>query len=308
MILTPLLALAGCLSPVALDPDSWPEGGCRSEQRPQRGATLATFERHRLLAEDGVELAAGILRPVGRGCWPGVVYVAPGFEPGLPEWDDPASAVIADAGVVIAFYDPRGRGDSGGEEDYGGPRQQDDLAGVIAWLAAREDVDPRRVLVRSRSYGVVHAVGALSRHPSLAPYGLVDIEGPGLLPDDLEKASAFARDTLYDAAEGDAWWAERSPAPMLEHFGGHYRRIQAVEDHQLGSYMGAARVMLEVASRYEPDPVDLNGLTPADSERYESTEESIWPYDMVQELALDGRVKHDDDRALDLLLDMLQPR
>lgn len=308
MIPTLLLGLAGCLTTTALEPDGWPEGGCSSEHRPQRGAALATFERHRLVAEDGIELAAGVLRPVGEGCWPGVVYVPPGFEPGLPEWDDPASAVIVGAGAVIAFYDPRGRGDSGGEEDYGGPRHQDDLAGVIHWLASREDVDPTRVLVRTRSYGVVHAVGALSRHPALQPYGLLDIEGPGVLPDDLEKASEFARDTLYEAAEGDQWWAERSPAPMLETFGGHYRRVQAAEDHQLGSYMGAARVMLEVASRYAPEPVDLNGLTPADSQLYESTEETIWPYDMVQELALDGRVKHDDERALDLLLDMLQPR
>ncbi len=298
-----LLALLACTDPTPLDSDTWPTSSCTSAHTPARGYTLVAAERHTLLAADGVELAAGILRPVGEGCWPGVVYVPPGFEAGLPEWDEPASAVIAGAGVVVAFYDPRGRGESEGEEDYGGALQQDDLAGVIAWLAARPDVDASRVMVRSRSMGIAHATGALARNPAIDPAGLVDIEGPSLLPDDLDYASEFARDHLMSVAEGDEWWAERSPAPHLESFRGHYRRIQAIEDHQLGSFMGAARTMLEVASRYEASAVDLNGLTPADSE-IASTESSIWPYEMVQDLALEGRVKHDDDRALDLILDI----
>ena len=298
-----LLLMMACQEPTPIEV-AWPSDGCASEHRPQRGHTLVAAESHTLVADDGVELAAGILRPVGGGCWPGVVYVPPGFEPGRQEWDDAASAVIAGAGVVIAVYDPRGRGDSGGEEDYGGARQQDDLAAVASWLASRDDVDPTRVLIRSRSFGVVHAAGALERHPEVAAFGLVDIEGPGLLPEDLDYASEFARDSLYEVADGDSWWEERSPAQHLESFSGHYRRVQALQDHQLGAYMGAARVMLEVASRESPEPVDLNGLTPADSALYESSAEAIWPYDMVAELALEGRVKYDDERALDLLIDM----
>jgi len=298
-----LLMMMACQEPTPIEV-AWPTEGCTSDHRPHRGYGLVAAESHRLVADDGVELEAGILRPVGGGCWPGVVYVPPGFEPGLVEWDEASSAVIAGAGVVIAVYDPRGRGASGGEEDYGGARQQDDLAAITSWLASRDDVDPERVLIRSRSFGVVHAAGALERHPELAPFGLVDIEGPGLLPEDLDYAAQFSRDHLYEIADGDEWWEERSPAQHLESFSGHYRRVQAKSDHQLGQYMGAARVMLEVASRESPEPVDLNGLTPDDSALYESSAEAIWPYDMVSELALEGRVKHDDDRALELILDM----
>jgi len=301
--LAPLLLTLGCRETTDIEV-SWPTDGCTSDHAPERDYTKVATEKHTLIAEDGVALAAKVMRPKTDGCWPAVVYVPPGFEAGLKEADEEATEVIAAAGVVVALYDPRGRGDSEGDEDYGGPLQQDDLAGIASWLAGREDVDPTRVLIRSRSFGVVHAAGALERYPEVAVFGLFDIEGPGLLPEDLDYASEFARDSLHDVSEGDEWWEERSPAQHIEAFPGAYRRIQALTDHQLGAYLGAARVMLEVASRESPEPVDMNGLTPEDSQLYESTDEAIWPYDMVSELALEGRVKHDDDRALDLLLDM----
>ena len=304
-----VLVLQGCgRAPEFVDPDVWPDSSCHSDHVPVLGSTLARWESHRLQMPDGVVLAVGLLLPAEAGCWPGILYMPEGFAPGLPEWDDPASAVVAGAGVVLAVFDPRGRGESSGEADYVGTGQQDDAAAVLAWLAGREDVDSARTYVRSRSLGVVLATGAVHRHPTLAPAGLVDIEGPGVLPDDLEHASEQARErwALISEGQGEEFWDERNPSQLLETFSGRYRRIQAIEDHQLGPYMGGAQAMLETASRGVSTTVDLNGLTPDDAVETHSTQDVVWPYPMVQEFALEGRVKHDDVRALDLILDFIQ--
>ena len=229
----------------------------------------------------------------------------PGAEEGLPEWDEAVTGALAGAGIVVAVFDPRGRGESGGEEDYGGPAQQEDLAGVLSWLASRPDVDARRVVLRSRSMGVIMSAGALASYPSLRPAGYVDIEGPSTLPDDLDHSAGRIEPTLFEEAGGDPeWWAARSPVEFLGAWPGHYRRLQARTDHAMDDYMGAAQALLEVASRGAATRVELNGLTPDDAVETESTQTAIWPYPMVQELALEGRVKHDDQRAMDLLLDM----
>ena len=70
--------------------------------------------------------------------------------------------------------------------------------------------------------------------------------------------------------------------------------------------MGGAQALLEAAAQGEARQVDLNGSLPQDATESHSTQEVIWPYPMVQELALEGRVKHDDQRALDLILDLMQ--
>lgn len=287
--------LLACAEPVQVDADSWPSVGCSSTGAPEWGDAPLLPEEH-VLEHDGRAVVVRALVPAGPGCHPAVLLVPPGFDEGLPELDELASHNLARAGLVVVAFDPSGRGESPGDEDHGGPRQQDDLAAVLAWLAQRPDVDTDRIVVRSRSLGIAMASGALARHPELQPMALYDIEGPASLPDNLDYATERTRETFYAAAEGDDWWAERSPDLLLGHWSGRYRRVQALDDHALGSFLGHAQELLNVASAAGGE-VDYNGV-PGE----------IWSYEDVEDGALDGRVKHDDRRAMDLLLDLYDER
>ncbi len=291
-----LLLLLAC-APTPVDPDAWPLVGCESRHRPAWGHALVFGEEHRI-EHDGTELAVRVLRPASQGapgCWPALVLVPPGFDEGLPEADSVDSQALAQSGVVVVTFDPRGRGLSEGQEQHGGPDQQDDLAAVLAWTAARADVDPRRVHLRSRSLGIVLATGALFRHPELDPAGLLDIEGPARLPEELEYAPEQTRDTFYRISSGAEWWELRSPDLSLPSFRGHYRRVQAAEDHALGGYMGHAQTLLNAAELGMASEVDLNGVS-----------RPIWSYEQVEDEVLQGRVKHDDLRAMELLIELLR--
>lgn len=284
-----LLFLLACTEPIPVEAGSWPEGGCTSRTVPAWGEqdivpSQVTVE------SDGRQLVVRALVPTLGSCHPAVLLVPPGFSEGLGELDEASSRALARAGVVVVGFDPSGRGLSPGEEDHGGPRHQDDLAAVLSWLVARADVDPARVVVRTRSLGIGMAAGALARHPDLEPLALFDVEGPASLPDNLEYAPDLTRETFEAAAEGDAWWAERSPDVHMASFAGRYRRVQAIEDHALGGYLGHAQELLNTASGAGAQ-VDYNGLAG-----------EVWSYEDVEADALEGRVKHDDRRAMDLLL------
>ena len=263
----------------------WPSAGCSVE-----GVASGVQEGRARVNE--VELRW--LAPDAPGCWPALVLVPPGLEEGLPELDE--AEELAAARVFVVAFDPPGRGQSPGEEDHGGPTQQHALAAVLAWTAARDEVDPTRVGLRTRSYGLVMAAGALAGWPELDPLSLVDIEGPVRLPEDLEHVPDHSRETLTAAATGEAWWEERSPSEHLGQVRAHYRRIQALEDHATGLWLGHAQSGLNLAVEGEAARVDLNGV-----------ERELWSYEEVEEDALEGRVKHDDDRAVELILDALRP-
>ena len=136
-----LLLLLGC-APEPLDPDVWPSDGCASDHAPAWDSVNdLKSERIRLETPDGLELAAGLDRPKGDGCWPGLLFVPPGFESGLDEWGDEHTLAFARAGLVVMTLDVRGRGESEGEEAWAGPEQQDDVAGALRALGVL-DLDP----------------------------------------------------------------------------------------------------------------------------------------------------------------------
>lgn len=284
--LAPWALLLACASPQAV-PD-WPSSGCESTHRAGLGSDLVRGDLGML--EGG--LAVATLSPLTQGCWPAIVLVPPGVEDGLPILDTELGAALAGAGIVVVAYDPSGRGQSAGEEDYGGQTHQGDLADVLRWTAAQEQVDPARITVLSRSLGIAASAGALGADPSLAVQNLVDLEGPALLPDDLQYVAEQAQDTLKEAAEGEDWWVQRSASLSLGGFGGHYLRIQALSDHATGTWLGHAVALLQAAELGAAAEVTLNGA-PAAS----------WDYEGVQALALEGRVKVDDPRAVALVLE-----
>jgi len=295
--------LIACSAPVALPEPTWPDSGCRSTHAPALDAVRVSSGERTLSAPDGTVLAAALAAPLAQGCWPGLLLVPPGFDPGLQDTDQDTMAELAAAGVVVLAFDPRGRGASAGGEDHGGPTQQDDVASLLAWLAALDEVDPDRVYLRTRSLGIALAAGAVDRHPVLAPAGLLDIEGPGTLPDDLVHASAHTQERWDEVAGDEDWWLDRSPSEHLGAFRGAYRRVQAREDHALGAYRGHALTLLNVAEGAS-SRADLNGVALAEHRAVEEPPE--WSPDDVEALSLGGTVQRDDARALELLVEMMR--
>lgn len=284
-----LALLTACLRPSPIGTDDWPASGCAAPAT--LSDTLRVGEQDALLAlADGPTLAAGLLIPKEEGCYPAVLLVPPGFEPGLAELQEEAHQALAARGVVVMAFDPRGRGESEGEDDHGGPVHQDDLAAIATWLASRPEVDPARVVIRSRSFGVAMLAGALERHPSIAPVAVMDIEGPALLPDDLEHVPEFTRDNVSGMATDGQWWEDRSASLHIGSYTGHYERVQGRLDHATGPWRGHAVEMLQAAQAGAPRRVDLNGQ-PAE----------IWDEDVVSELVLPGEIEHGDDAVIALL-------
>ena len=98
-----------------------------------------------------------------------------GFALGIPTLGQLAGA-LAEAGFLAVRYDKRGFGQSGGRgesatiADYA-----EDARAVVRWLAARRDVDPKRIAVVGHSEGAWVALLAASRENRIA--AVVSIAG-----------------------------------------------------------------------------------------------------------------------------------
>jgi pimeloyl-ACP methyl ester carboxylesterase len=230
-------------------PASWPQSGCASE--PVGSAAGVQRRDWWLESGDGQELWMEGRWPKGRDCSPAVLLLPGGFQAGTDELDGGQADALAASGIAVLVFDPSGRGKSEGEDDHNGFAAQDETAEVLRWLASNDDVDPTRVLVRSRSFGGALAAGALTRHPDLRPLAWVDVESPGWLEDELPYAPLTNQQTMTELAEqaGDpaAWWAEREPAALVAGLTLPYHRVQGLPDHALDNYMGHAVAMLEQA-------------------------------------------------------------
>ena len=143
------------------------------------------------VAASGFSLVATITKPVGQappaaGRWPTVLLV-PGPESvdrdehvfGIPIFGQIAGA-LADAGFLVARYDKRGVGQSGGRtesatlEDY-----VDDVRTIIRYLDRRPDVDRQRIVAAGHSDGGWVALLAASKEKKIA--GLALIATPGIV-------------------------------------------------------------------------------------------------------------------------------
>jgi len=182
---------------------------------------------------------------------------------------------LAERGVVVAGFNARGRSSgklrdrrSGGQQDFNGPTDQDDLAAVIRHLIGLPEVDPQRLGIYACSFGLVAAAGCIARHPELPVRWLVDEEGPSdacaamlcawRLADSADPlppsgraapAPVIAPDTgrpdpakaleLFGhgcgphggTASDIAWWQARDALRLLPAFRGRYLRLQAEYDH-----------------------------------------------------------------------------
>ncbi len=259
----------GCRAPEDA-PTGWRSSGC-SAAAVGEGGVEGVDDKLAVRVDDGTVLQVQLRRPKRVDCVGAVVVVPPGFEPGDRVSYGHQSDRLLDHGLLVVGFDPRGRGESEGQEDANGHRGQDDLAALLRWVSHREEVDPERILLFSRSFGGALAAGALGRHEDLAVLAWVDVESPGYLSEDLLYAPEANQDAFdpwlpEDPAEVEAFWAEREPAQLIAGLQRPYLRFQGLPDHALGSRTAHAAAMLKNASlapalRYNEEPVTVEQVS-----------------------------------------------
>lgn len=124
----------------------------------------------------GFNLGATLTRPANATGKLAAVILLPGS--GVGDRDGVASGVptmgqlagaIADAGFVAVRFDKRGYGQSGGRAESATLNDfAEDGIAVMKWLAARRDIDPKRIAVAGHSEGAWVALLAAAREKRLA--------------------------------------------------------------------------------------------------------------------------------------------
>jgi hypothetical protein len=208
-------------------------------------------ESLRLVSTAGYQLSAAIWRPVAEGRHPGVLLCPGTCDPGtiFEGWTQPLNArELASNGLTVMIFDPAGRGDSWGEEDYGGPEHQDNVRAALLHLAGLPYVDPDRLGVVAISLGLAMACGALAAYADELPAGwLIDWEGP------CDREIITAGGTIMAPAMGhsmkdEVYWRPREAVRHVGKLKCGYLRLQAEVDHaQPGEYRHAER-MIRAAS------------------------------------------------------------
>ncbi len=172
-------------------------------------------------------------------------------------WTQPVNALeVASTGVVVMDFDPAGRGQSWGPEDYGGEEHQDDVAICLRYL--REHFDPLKLGVVSISLGLCMSAGALATcGEELGVDWLLDWEGPS----DREIITAGGRNlapAMGRGLEDEAYWRRREPVHHVAAMSCGYVRIQSFVDHaQPGETRHATR-LIQAAASGSPDWFRLN--------------------------------------------------
>lgn len=133
-------------------------------------------------------------------------------------------------GYVVVDFDPDGRGESAGSEDYNGFVHQDGLAAVIQAAAKLPGVDAQRMALVSFCYGATMAAGALARHPQLPVRLFVDWEGLPLR-EHVRRASASKGWQLPVEEMDELWWRQREAAILVRAVAVPYQRVQGCPDH-----------------------------------------------------------------------------
>jgi len=241
-----MFTILGCKTVVEA-PEIWPNAGCVADEVAE-DVTWNTEQWWQRSIIDDVETHVQAHVPASVNCTGAIVMAPGGFQAGTPDLNSDQSEALADMGFMVVAYDPRGRGESEGEEDANGALGQRDLAELLRWVAARPDVDPQRVVLFSRSFGASLASGALGRFSDLKVRAWVDYEGPGWMEEDLAHASDQNQETFAaivdQQPDSDLWWDDREPAGWISNVNVDYYRVQGVPDHALGEWMGHAEAMV----------------------------------------------------------------
>jgi hypothetical protein len=189
-------------------------------------------------------------------CFPAVVSVPGGINPGRLAGMGGEARMLAEAGMVVVNFNAEGRVDdspediaSEGEEDYNGYRQQDTLCALVLYTMDLPFVISDNVGIRTQSFGIAMGAGCAARHPEIPIKYIVDGEGPPssfvachepwAMDDD---PGNDKHDTVLgilghystyrdDSAENLAFWEQREAIRFIGDFRGLYLRLQAQWDH-----------------------------------------------------------------------------
>jgi pimeloyl-ACP methyl ester carboxylesterase len=182
----------------------------------------------------GASLAVFVNAPANTSSPSPALILVPGGSGSSASFRKPNGEFYAfpQAGYAVIVFDPDGRGQSTGKEDYNGFIQQDGLAAVIEFAATLPGVDAARIGLISYSYGITMASGALARHPDLPVKFLIDWEGPANR-DDTGGCDAGSLGHLQDVASctDEAFWAQREASTFIAQIRVPYQRIQSQKDH-----------------------------------------------------------------------------
>ena len=139
----------------------------------------------------GFNLGATLTRPANSTARLPAVILLPGsgvgdrdgVTAGVPTLGQLAGA-IADAGLVAVRFDKRGYGQSGGRAESATLNDfSEDAVAVMKWLAARRDIDPKRIAVVGHSEGGWVALLAAAREKRFA--GVAAIAAPSVTGSEL---------------------------------------------------------------------------------------------------------------------------
>lgn len=140
----------------------------------------------------GTQVVGNLFTPAGGGRKPGIVVIGP---VAYVKEQSPLqyASRLAREGYATLIFDPRHHGESGGEprRHESGPSKVEDLRASVDFLAAREDVDPRRIFILAICQGVNWAVEAATLDARVKALALV--AGHYLTPD---VARMYAGDTV----------------------------------------------------------------------------------------------------------------
>lgn len=219
--------------------------------RDRRGAPVEQTDLQ-LRSTVGYQIAAQAHRVRGAtGPQPGVLLCPGIHDPGsvFSGYLAPVTAAeVARLGCTVLTFDPAGRGQSWGEEDYGGPEHQDNVKVALAHLAGRTDVDASRIGIVAISLGVAMAVGAAAQDDAPPVSWLLDWEGP------CDREIITSGGTIMTPAAGhsledDVYWRPREAVRHVAGLRCAYVRIQAARDHaQPGEVRHARRMMRAVSA------------------------------------------------------------
>jgi len=217
--------------------------------------TQVVREPVRLTSGAGYSIDARLYWPEGGTELPAVLLV-PGTNDGahvFEGWSLPVNAFeLASMGWFVMSFDPAGRGESWGEEDYGGPEHQDNVRTALTYLAGHGAVDSSRIGVLSISLGLGMACGALAQWPDLPVQWLLDWEGPS----DREIITSGGRimtPALGHSLKDDVYWHAREAVAHVGQLRCGYWRLQANPDHaQSDDTRHASRMLLAAAQGQLP--------------------------------------------------------
>lgn len=214
----------------------------------------------------GAQLYMRVIRPQiwGGEALPTLILIPGGNSDSSDFFTPPQNQAqrIADAGFVVVVFDPDGRGQSEGQEDYGGFVHQDGLAAVIQQAATLPEVDPLSIGLVSYSYGITMASGSLARHPDLPVMFLIDWEGPAGRNDTGGcDANHIGHLTGIGECGDESFWSQREALTFISQLNVPYQRIQSEEDHAQPDNTHAV-AMINAAVNGGAPWVRLNDLEP----------------------------------------------